>query len=153
MFEIRWTSRELMWKETQNLFREIEGIEEIIQIQRELYGNDCEDVGFGDYQIDGLEYPPSHDRLTVHLLGSGEFHYKGKAADAVGFVIDFFEPEIYYFDIEFNTHWIDDVYIQRNPDGKNSITFGMGELDFCYSHAKVNRCWVQSWNRSITGQL
>ena len=76
-----------------------------------------------------------HDRLTVYI----QYSLDNKIAH---YVIDFYEPEIHYFDIEFNTHWVDDVFIQKNADGKFSISFGSGECDFRYKFAKVNRCWV-----------
>ena len=67
----------------------------------------------------------------------------GKQIKEAHYVIDFFNPEIKYFNIEFNTHWIDEVYIQKNEDGKYSISFGMGECDFRYTSARVNRCWTR----------
>lgn len=124
-----------MWAETQRCFREIQGIDAVINLQNSVFENASEDVCFGDAQIDGLEYPPTHDRLTVFIaytMGEKTLHY----------VFDFFEPEIHYFDVEFNTHWIDDVVIQRNADNKYSISFGTGECDFRYSYARANRCWM-----------
>jgi len=138
MFEISWTNRDEMYTSTQECFREIQGIDKIIHLQNSLYGDDSDEVCFGDAQIDGLEYPSNHHCLTVFICYAsrekGNYHY----------VIDFFEPEINYFDIEFNTHWIDEVIIQKNADGKYSISFGTGECDFRYQSAKVNRCWVDS---------
>ena len=144
MFEITWTNHEQMWQKTQENFKKIKGIEEIIQLQNELFGSNFQGVCFGDAQIDGLEYPPAHDRLTVYICYYANLKYRNKIATNVHYVIDFFEPEIVYFDIEFNTHWIDEVMIQKNQDGKYSISFGMGELDFRYSNAEVNRCWVET---------
>lgn len=135
MFEIKWTTHERMWAETQMCFRDIQGIDAVINLQNSVFKNTSDVVCFGDAQIDGLEYPPTHDRLTVFIaytMGEKTLHY----------VFDFFEPEIHYFDIEFNTHWIDDVVIQRNADNKYSISFGTGECDFRYSYARVNRCWM-----------
>lgn len=137
MFEIIWTDWEKMFARTQECFCEIEGIEKIITLQQELFETKEDVVCFGDTQIDGLEYPSSHDRLTVYLLE------RCKDEREVHYVLDFFEPEIHFFDIEFNTHWIDEVTIQKNPDNRYSISFGTGECDFRYSYAKVNRCWVQ----------
>ena len=137
MFEINWTNAENMFAETQACFHEIDGIDELLQFQNRFFNCNNDDVCFGDSQIDGLEYPPQHDRLTVYIQYSndnGIAHY----------VIDFYEPEIHYFDIEFNTHWIDDVVIQKNTDGKFSISFGSGECDFRYKFARVNRCWVDA---------
>jgi len=135
VFEIKWTTHERMWAETQRCFRDIQGIDEVINLQKQIFQYSNDDVCFGDAQIDGLGYPPTHDRFTVFIAynwGEKIIHY----------VFDFFEPEIHYFDIEFNTHWIDDVVIQRNADNKYSISFGTGECDFRYSYARVNRCWM-----------
>ena len=135
MFEIVWTTREQMWEATQKCFQDIQGIDEVINLQNRVFKYPSNDICFGDAQIDGLEYPPTHDRLTVYIAYSIE-------EKTVHYVFDFFEPEIHYFDIEFNTHWIDEITIQRNTDNKYSISFGSGECCFRYSHAQVNRCWI-----------
>ena len=142
MFEIKWTDREDMETATQECFQDIQGIDEIIRLQNTLFKSNDHMVCFGDAQIDGLEYPPNHDRLTVYICYNDDDNYE------IHYVIDFFNPEIEYFDIEFNTHWIDDVTIQKNADGKYSISFGSGECDFRYSSAKVNRCWIRSGHRN-----
>jgi len=138
MLNIEYKDRESMVNDTQSCFLEIEGIEKITKLQNELFNIKVDFVCFGDAQIDGLEYPPSHDRLTVFVA----YCFDHKNCRNAHYVIDFYNPELYYFDIEFNTHWIDEVIIQKNSDGKYSISFGTGECDFRYSHAKVNRCWV-----------
>ena len=143
MFEIIWTNRDSMFKQTQDCFKEIEGIEQLLAFQNSLYDTTSDWVCFGDAQIDGLEYPPDHSRLTVYICYNIEKTVDLKQIKEAHYVIDFFEPEIHYFDIEFNTHWIDEVYIQKNRDGKYSISFGSGECDFRYSSAKVNRCWTR----------
>ena len=137
MFEIVYTNEQDMREQTNKCFSEIQGIEELIAFQNELFGTDCDGVCFGDAQIDGLAYPPSHDCLTVYIA----YCLDPKTNCNAHYVIDFFEPELFYFDIEFNTHWIDEVEIQKNKDGKYSISFGSGECNFRYSYARVNRCW------------
>ena len=140
MFEIQWHGREQMFKETEQCYSEIEGIDEIRTIQTELFGSEAP-ICFGDATIDGLAYPAAHDMITVYICYYINCRFRGREISAIHYAIDFYEPDIFCFDIEFNTHWIDDVFIQKNTDGKYSITFGSGELDFRYSHAKVNRCW------------
>ena len=142
MFEINWTDSDSMFKQTQECFKQIQGIEELVEFQNKLFDASSDEVCFGDAQIDGLEYPPDHSKLTVYICYNIEKIIDGKQIHEAHYVIDFFDPEIHYFDIEFNTHWIDEVLIQRNTDGKYSISFGMGECDFRYSYAKVNRCWT-----------
>ena len=143
MFEINWTNQEDLFKQTQKCFKEIEGIDELIAFQNRLFDTTSDNVCFGDAQIDGLEYPSDHSRLTVYLCYDIEKSINGKQIKEAHYVIDFFNPEIKYFNIEFNTHWIDEVYIQKNEDGKYSISFGMGECDFRYTSARVNRCWTR----------
>ena len=58
------------------------------------------------------------------------------------YVFDFYDVELEYIDIA-PEHWIDDIVIQENADGKNSISFGSGGLDFRYSYAKVNHTWIE----------
>ena len=142
MFSIEWKETEKMWKETQECFSLIDGIEEIKELQRELFSGNSNDVCFGDATIDGLAYSPDHQKLTVYICYYTDRCFRSENITAVHYAIDFFEPDIFCFDIEFNTHWIDDVYIQKNAGGKYSITFGSGELDFQYKCAKVNRCWI-----------
>lgn len=142
MFEIVWKDQQLMTEETQENFKLIEGIDKIIDLQKQLFHTDDEFVCFGDAQIDGLEYPPAHDKLTVYIEYAYNNIFCEKKAKSVHYVIDFCNPEIFCFDIEFNTHWIDDIIIQKNNDGKYNISFGSGGLDFQYTSAKVNRCWI-----------
>lgn len=137
MFEIVYTNDTDMQKETDQCFSEMKGIEELIAFQNDLFGINSDGVCFGDAQIDGLEYPSYHDRLTVYIAYCFDPAMKRHAH----YVIDFYEPELFCFDIEFNTHWIDTVVIQKNHYGKYSISFGSGECDFRYSYAKVNRFW------------
>ena len=142
MFEIIWTNRDDMFKQTQECFKEIKGIEQLVAFQNRLFDSVSDEICFGDAQIDGMEYPPDHNRLTVYICYNIERTIDQKQIKEAHYVIDFFEPEIHYFDIEFNTHWIDEVYIQKNCDGKYSISFGTGECDFRYTSARVNRCWT-----------
>lgn len=143
MFEIIWTNREDMFKQTQECLKEFEGIEQLVAVQNKIFGILSDEVCFSDAQIDGLEYPSDHSKLTVYICYNIEKAMDKKPIKEAHFVIDFFEPEIHCFDIEFNTHWIDEVYIQKNSDEKYSITFGSGECDFRYAYAKVNRCWTR----------
>ncbi|MBQ9427994.1 MAG: hypothetical protein IJU41_00470 [Clostridia bacterium] len=143
MFEIIWTDRESMYNQTQDCFKQIKDIEEFVTFQNKLYETATDDICFGDGQIDGLAYSPDHSVLTVYICCYIDKIIDEKQIKEAHYVIDFFEPEIRYFDIEFNTHWIDEVLIQKNGDGKYSISFGTGECDFRYSYAKVNRCWMQ----------
>lgn len=136
-------SPEDMFEETQNNLKEIEGIEEFIALTEELYGHDW--LCWGDDQIDELAYNPSQAKLTVRICSSDrDVTYRGEKVKYAFWMIDFYDVEIEYFDIS-PEHWIDNIYIQKNADGKYSITFGAGNLDFRYSHAKVNRCWTENF--------
>lgn len=143
LFNIKWEeSSEYMYQETQNHLKEIEGIDEFQVLMQELYGNQI--LCWGDDQIDELAYNPSQGLLTVRICSSDrDITYKGKKVKRVFWMLDFYDVEFSFFDIA-PEHWIDEIYIQKNEDGKHSITFGTGNLDFRYSHAKVNRCWVES---------
>ena len=90
-------------------------------------------VCFGDAQIDSLAYDPEKKELSVRITDS---------TDKWFVVFDFFDVEIKYFDIA-PEHFIDEMFIEQNEDGKYSITFGTGELDFRYSSAKLNRFWSE----------
>ena len=145
MFEINYTNREKMFEETQSNFKKIEGIEEFIDLQNLLYKTNCSWLCFGDDQICGLNLSSDHKTLTVYIESSKDYNvvWNDKLINKAFYVIDFYEPEILFFDIQYNAHWIDEIFIQQNKDGKYSISFGTGELDFRYSKAKVNRCWCE----------
>ena len=144
MFKIEYSNSEKMFDETQEYFKEIEGIEKFIELTRELYGHEW--LCWGDDQIDEIEYNPSAEKLTIRICSSDRnITYKGKTVRYVFWMIDFYGAEISYFDI-CPEHWIDEIYIQKNNDEKYRITFGSGECDFRYSHAKVNRCWVETYS-------
>jgi hypothetical protein len=131
-----------LFEETQKNFRKFDGIDKFFELTKELYGNDF--LCWGDDQIDEIAYNSNNKKLTVRICTFGnDTTYNGKQVNHVFWVMDFFDVEILYFDIS-PEHWIDDVFIQENEDGKYSITFGSGELDFRYSYAKVNRCWVET---------
>lgn len=145
MFEIKYTDYETMSNETQTNFLKIEGIEKFIALQQLLYKTKECRLCFGDDQICGIALSTDHQILTVYIESSKQYNtdWKGKTINTAYYVIDFYKPEIDHFDIQYNTHWIDDIIIQENSDGKFSFSFGTGELDFRYSYAKVNRCWCQ----------
>ena len=129
------------FQETQNNLKKIEGIEKFYQLQKEIYHTDFLD--WGDDQIDELHLHPNHTTLTVRICSSRRnIFYNEKKIKRIFWMIDFYDIELHYFDIA-PEHWIDDIIIQQNVDGKYSISFGNGGLDFRYSSAKVNRCWIE----------
>ncbi|MGN0115033.1 MAG: hypothetical protein ACI396_06870 [Acutalibacteraceae bacterium] len=143
MFNIEYSNEEKMFDDTQEALKEIEGIEEFIKLTRELYGHDW--LCWGDDQIDEIAYLPSAEKLTIRICSSGRnVTYKGKRVSKVFWILDFYGVEISFFDIS-PEHWIDVTFIQKNSDGKYSITFGTGNCDFRYSYAKINRCWVETF--------
>lgn len=137
-------SQKEMFIETEKNLNEIEGIEDFYKLTKELYGNDF--LCWGDDQIDEIAYFPTKEQISLRICSTGrDITYKGKKVKYAFWMLDFFGVEVSYFDI-CPEHWIDDLYIQKNNDGKYSITFGSGECDFRYSYAKVNRCWVETYN-------
>ena len=133
MFEINYTNHEKMFSETIRCIREIEGIQKFIQFQNNLYNLTEDWVDFCDEQIDALSFNPEKKALSVRITDSEDKWFV---------VLDFFDVEIKYFDIA-PEHFIDEMFIEQNDDGKFSITFGTGELDFRYSSAKLNRFWSE----------
>ena len=67
MFKIIWTDRESMYKQTQDCFKQIQCIEELLALQNKIFDTTTNDVCFGDAQIDGLAYSPDHSVLTVYI--------------------------------------------------------------------------------------
>lgn len=144
MFNIEYSNSEKMFDDTQKYFKEIEGIEKFIELTSKLYEHEW--LCWGDDQIDEIAYNPSAAKLTIRICSSGrDIIYKGKKVRYVFWMLDFYGVEISFFDI-CPEHWIDETYITKNSDGKYSITFGSGNCDFRYSHAKVNRCWVETYS-------
>lgn len=135
MFDIFCTPEEKMRAATQKCFRDIQGIDEVVKLQKRVSQNPSNDIDFCDAEIEGFEFSPTHDRLTVYIAYAIE-------DETAHYVFDFFDPEILYCDFEYTNHWIDDVTIRRNADNKYTISFGSAECDFRYSHARVNRCWI-----------
>ena len=133
MFEINYTNHEKMFSETIRCIRKIEGIQKFIQFQNNLYDLTEDWVNFCDEQIDALSFNPEKNVLSVRITDSEDKWFV---------VLDFFDVEIKYFDIA-PEHFIDEMFIEQNDDGKFSITFGTGELDFRYSSAKLNRFWSE----------
>lgn len=133
MFEINYTNHEKMFFETVRCIKAIEGIQEFVKFQNQLYDMSEDWVYFGDEQIDSLAYTPEKKELSVRITDS---------TDKWFVVLDFFDVEIKYFHIA-PEHFIDEMFIEQNKDGKYSITFGTGELDFRYSSAKLNRFWSE----------
>ena len=133
MFEINYTNHEKMFSETIRCIREIEGIQKFIQFQNNLYDLSEYGVNFCDEQIDALSFNPEKKTLSVRITDSEDKWFV---------VLDFFDVEINFFDIA-PEHFIDEMFIEQNDDGKFSITFGTGELDFRYSSAKLNRFWSE----------
>ena len=133
MFEINFSNREEMCFETIRCAKEIEGIQKFVQFQNNLYDLTEDWVNFCDEQIDALAYNPEKKELSVRITDS---------IDKWFVVLDFFDVEIKYFDIA-PEHFIDEIFIKQNKDGKYSITFGTGELDFRYSSARLNRFWSE----------
>ena len=133
MFEINYTNHKKMFSETERCVKAIEGIQEFVKFQNQLYDMTGDGVCFGDDQIDSLAYYPEKKELSVRITDS---------IDKWFVVLDFFDVEIKYFDIA-PEHFIDEMFIEQNEDGKYSITFGTGELDFRYSSAKLNRFWSE----------
>ena len=131
MFEINYTNHEKMFSETVRCIKAIEGIQEFVKFQNQLYDMSEDWVYFGDEQIDSLAYTPEKKELSVRITDS---------TDKWFVVLDFFDVEIKYFHIA-PEHFIDEMFIEQNKDEKYSITFGTGELDFRYSSAKLNRFW------------
>ena len=145
MFNIEFSTDEKMLDDTQKNLKKIDGIEKFIELTRELYGNDW--LCWGDDQIDEIEYNPSAEKLTIRICSSGrDIMYKNQRVKYAFWMLDFYGVEISGFDI-CPEHWIDNIYIQQNNDGKYSITFGSRCCDFRYSHAKVNRCWVETYSK------
>ena len=133
MFEINYTNHEKMFSETVRCIKAIEGIQEFVKFQNQLYDMSEDWVYFGDEQIDSLAYTPEKKELSVRITDS---------TDKWFVVLDFFDVEIKYFHIA-PEHFIDEMFIEQNKDEKYSITFGTGELDFRYSSAKLNRFWSE----------
>lgn len=144
MFQIQNRDREMMQQETQNLFKKIDGIKEVFDRLNDLYG-DGDFICFGDDQIDAIEFSAKTNMLSVRIctdeMGQEKKHMD-KTIRCVFYIFDFYDVELEYIDIA-PEHWIDDIVIQENADGKNSISFGSGGLDFRYSYAKVNRTWIE----------
>ena len=142
MFELTYgKSFDEYFETTQRCLRCIEGIEEFYELQKAIYDNDF--LSWGDDQIDELAYNPTKNTLTVRICSSGrDVTYKDRKVSRIFWMIDFYEIELSYFDIA-PEHWIDEVRIEQNKDGKYSCSFGTGELDFRYAYAKVKRSWVE----------
>ncbi len=136
MFKIEWNDLQKMHEETDRCVKYISGIGEYISFKNEIYHTKNDDVCFGDNQIDAISFFPPEKKLTVRIKG----YYNNHACFVV---IDFFDVEIQYMDIA-PEHYIDDMFIQQNSDGKFSISFGSGELDFRYAYAKLNRFWTEN---------
>ena len=65
----------------------------------------------------------------------------GQKIKAVYYEFVFNSVELHWLDIAtYQEHYIDDITIQQNPDGKYSISFGTAELDFRYSSAEAYHC-------------
>ena len=94
MFNIEWkSSAEDMFDETQHHLKDIEGIEEFIELTQELYGHDW--LCWGDDQIDEIAYNPSKGLLTVRICSSGrDITYKNKKVKYAFWMLDFYDVEI-----------------------------------------------------------
>ena len=138
MFELSYTNSEQIFSETNRCIERIEGIGEFIAFQNKLY--QCTDnyLCFGDDQIDSLSYYPERKALSVRITTDED----REDIKRWFVVLDFFDVEIKYFDIA-PEHYIDELVIEQNKDGKYSISFGTGELDFRYANAKLNRFWTE----------
>ena len=62
MFEINYTNHEKMFSETVRCVKAIEGIQEFVKFQNQLYDMSEDWVCFGDDQIDSLAYYPEKKR-------------------------------------------------------------------------------------------
>lgn len=134
MFEINYTNHEKMFNETCRCVNKIDGIQDFIAFYKDLYNLTESYLCFGDNQIDAISYYPEDKELSVRITDKEDKWFV---------VLDFFDVEIKYFDIS-PEHYIDELFIEQNKDGKFSITFGTGELDFRYSSAKLNRFWHEN---------
>ena len=133
MFGIDFTSYEKMYAETVRCIKSIQGIKELISLQNELYFTEKEGLNFCGVQIDEFSFVPEKRELSVKITDK---------VDKWCAVLDFSEVEIEYLDIT-SGHFVDEVFIEQNADGKYSITFGTGELDFRYSSAKLSSFWSE----------
>ena len=141
MFDIQYTNYEDMSSETQLHLKEIKGIDQFKQLQDRLYGEmDC--LCWGDDRIEKVQY--YQDKLTVTIVHEREnLMLSDHKIKAVYYEFVFYGVELHWLDIStYQEHYIDDVTIQRNPDGKYSISFGTAELDFRYSSAEAKQCGI-----------
>ena len=139
MFDIQYTNHEDMFKETQLHLKEINGIDKFKNLQDSLYG-ETDFLCWGDDRIEKIEY--YQNKLTVTLVHEMEdMTLNDKLVNTAFYTFVFYDVELYWFSIAtYKEHFIDDITIQQNPDGKYSISFGMGELDFRYSSAEAYHC-------------
>ncbi len=136
-FDVDYTNREEAFQETEKFFNKIEGIDSFYKLFKDIY--DINFLCWGDDQIDELAYFPNESKLTVRICSHEESKkHLGRNVKYIFWMIDFYGVEIKFFDIA-PEHFIDDIVIKQNADGKYSISFGSGELDFRYEYAKVNR--------------
>lgn len=141
MFDIQYTNQEDMFEETQSHLNEIKGIERFKELQDAIYGK-IDYLGWWDDRIEKIEY--YQNKLTVTLVhGMDDMTINDKLVNTASYMFVFYDVELYWFSIAiYQEHFIDDITIQQNPDGKYSISFGNGELDFRYSSAEAKHCGV-----------
>ncbi len=130
-----------MSSETQLHLKEIKGIDQFKQLQDRLY-DEMDFLCWGDDRIEKVQY--YQDKLTVTIVREREnMMLSGHKIEAVYYEFVFYGVELHWLDIStYQEHYIDDVTIQRNPDGKYIISFGTAELDFRYSSAEAKQCGI-----------
>lgn len=141
MFDIQYTNQEYMFEETQLHLNEIKGIDRFKELQDAIYGK-MDYLGWWDDRIEKIEY--YQNKLTVTLVHEmDDMTINDKLVNTASYMFVFYDVELYRFSIAtYKEHFIDDITIQQNPDGKYSISFGNGELDFRYSSAEAKHCGV-----------
>lgn len=141
MFDIQYTSYEDMAQNTQLYLKGIKGIDQFKKLQDGLYG-EMDFLCWGDDRIEKVQY--YQDKLTITIVHERDnLMLSGQKINAVYYEFVFNGVELHWLDIAtYQEHYIDDITIQQNPDGKYSISFGTAELDFRYSSAEAKQCGI-----------
>ena len=74
MFEINYTNHKKMFSETVRCVKAIEGIQEFVKFQNQLYDMSEDWVYFGDEQIDSLAYTTKDDAASIGFDDSFIYH-------------------------------------------------------------------------------
>ena len=143
MFRIKWSDEKTMSEKTEQCYALFKHVRKFYDLQTELYGVE-EPLWFGDDVLSGVEIDEISKCIILTIKSElfSDTVYKGHNVSFAYYRFRFDDVEDICIEGDTDAH-IDDIYIQKDKDGRFSYCCEGPSIQFTFETAEALECWTE----------